>query len=47
VGEPGEILGACLYLASDASSYTTSVLLNVDGGPRSEVDPSVLAKGAK
>jgi NAD(P)-dependent dehydrogenase (short-subunit alcohol dehydrogenase family) len=47
VGEPGEILGACVYLASDASTYTTSVLLNVDGGPRSEVDSSVLAKGAQ
>jgi NAD(P)-dependent dehydrogenase (short-subunit alcohol dehydrogenase family) len=45
VGEPEEILGACLYLASDASTYTTGVLLNVDGGPRTGVNPAALAKG--
>jgi len=32
VGEPNEIVGAALYLASDASSYTTGSLLTVDGG---------------
>jgi NAD(P)-dependent dehydrogenase (short-subunit alcohol dehydrogenase family) len=32
VGEPYEICGAVLYLASDASSYTTGSRLRVDGG---------------
>jgi NAD(P)-dependent dehydrogenase (short-subunit alcohol dehydrogenase family) len=33
-GEPHEIIGTALYLASDASSYTTGTVIDVNGGPR-------------
>jgi NAD(P)-dependent dehydrogenase (short-subunit alcohol dehydrogenase family) len=31
-GEPEEIIGAALYFASDASSFTTGAVLAIDGG---------------
>jgi NAD(P)-dependent dehydrogenase (short-subunit alcohol dehydrogenase family) len=31
-GNPEEIVGAALYFASDASSYTTGTVMSVDGG---------------
>jgi NAD(P)-dependent dehydrogenase (short-subunit alcohol dehydrogenase family) len=31
-GEPEEIVGIALYLASDASRYTNGAIIKVDGG---------------
>ena len=31
-GDPAEIVGAALYLASDASSYTNGAVIRIDGG---------------
>jgi NAD(P)-dependent dehydrogenase (short-subunit alcohol dehydrogenase family) len=31
-GEPHEIVGTALYLASDWSSFTTGAVITVDGG---------------
>jgi NAD(P)-dependent dehydrogenase (short-subunit alcohol dehydrogenase family) len=33
-GEPEEIVGAALYLASSTSSFTTGTTIQVDGGSR-------------
>ena len=31
-GEPDEIVGAALYLASDSASFTTAAIIRIDGG---------------
>lgn len=32
IGEPEELVGAVIYLASDASTYTTGEVITIDGG---------------
>jgi gluconate 5-dehydrogenase len=32
IGQPGELKGVVLFLASDAASYVTGQILAVDGG---------------
>jgi NAD(P)-dependent dehydrogenase (short-subunit alcohol dehydrogenase family) len=32
LGNPAEIVGAALFLASDASSYTSGSIIRADGG---------------
>jgi NAD(P)-dependent dehydrogenase (short-subunit alcohol dehydrogenase family) len=34
VGQPSEVVGAALYLASDAAAFTTGTVIQVDGGTR-------------
>ncbi|MEV6771126.1 glucose 1-dehydrogenase [Nocardia sp. NPDC051030] len=34
VGDPGDIVGAALYFATDASSFCTGAILRLDGGMR-------------
>ncbi|MCX8073541.1 MAG: glucose 1-dehydrogenase [Candidatus Binatia bacterium] len=34
IGDPSEIVGTALYLATPASSYTTGAIIRVDGGMR-------------
>jgi NAD(P)-dependent dehydrogenase (short-subunit alcohol dehydrogenase family) len=42
MAQPSEVAGACAYLASDDSSFTTGAVIMVDGGA-AIVDPGILA----
>jgi NAD(P)-dependent dehydrogenase (short-subunit alcohol dehydrogenase family) len=44
-GEAPEIVGAALYLAGDASSFTTGTILTVDGGAQWSMPGGGAARG--
>ena len=32
LGQPSDLVGACLFLLSDEASYITAQVINIDGG---------------